>query len=87
MKKSVEVSHLHFVTVRTNRNFTSEARMILFIHNELSTKKIVRSLLAQHFSVWATKQIALRIKESTAKDLSGSKCKKVIKLYFPDLYL
>ncbi len=86
MKKFVEVSHENFVALNTGRNFTSEIRMIKFIHNELSKKKLIRSLLAQQFNVERARCIAERIKGATTKELSGSKSKGKIKLYFTLLY-
>ena len=86
MKKFIEIKDVNFVTLRTGRNFTSEIRMMKYIHNELSQKRLIRSLLAQSYPVDIAKNIAKRIKEADAKDLSGAKRKGRIKLYLTLLF-
>ena len=86
MKKFIEIEHVNFVTLRTGRNFTSGNRMLLFIHNELSQKRLIRSLIAQSYPVDRAKSIAKRIKEANVKDLSGDVRKGKIKLYITLLF-
>lgn len=86
MKKLVEVDFAKNITIQCNRNFTSNVRIVKYVRYELSKKKLVRSLIGQHYDVKMAEFMASKIKEVDIKDVSGWKQRRRIHLHITELY-
>ena len=86
MKKLIEIDFANSIAIKCDRSFTSNVKIIKYVRHNLSKKKLVRSLIAQHYDVKLAEFIASKIKEANIKDISGWKQRHRIRLHITELY-